>query len=293
MVVTSLVAVAIGAACAAPARATTGWGDPAYMAIETDRIIDAMDVPTMDMNLTRWTREILPWFSAQGIVRAERPLALVRYTTFSGPQGNLVLGEADCAGARVFMTNRYVNPVSSRYGSVDMLFTLTHELAHVQQNALCTRAPGGIVESSAQLMALEVLAAMALDGNRWAGLAVLRELRSIALGTLELRAERGLPGADDTLATVSGTILTNAEQARVAEHLRSWERTPLLHAECLLDYAARPYRKLAAALDDDLVVTGLASPITHSRPWASRPTDGTLVVDSLAAFLDSASGLYE
>ena len=96
----------------------------------------------MDMNLTRWTREILPWFSAQGIIRAERSPALVQYTTFTGPQGNLILGAADCAGARVFMTSRYVNPVSSRYRSVDMLFTLTHELAHVQQNALCTRAPG-------------------------------------------------------------------------------------------------------------------------------------------------------
>ena len=94
------------------------------------------------------------------------------------------------------------------------------------------------------------------------------------------------------MATVSATVFTNAEGALVAERLRSWERTPLLHAECLIDYAARPYRKLIAALDEDLVVTGLATPITHSRPWASRPIDGTLVVDSLAAFLNSASSLY-
>ena len=60
----------------------------------------------------------------------------------------------------------------------------------------------------------------------------------------------------------------------------------------LLRYAVGPYRKLAAAFRRDLIVPGLATPITHGRPWESGPLDGTLVVDDLAHFLDVASELY-
>ena len=62
--------------------------------------------------------------------------------------------------------------------------------------------------------------------------------------------------------------------------------------ETLLQYAVAPYRKLATAFRRELVATGLATPITHGRPWASKPSAGTLLVDDLSAFLDAAAELY-
>lgn len=275
-----------------PSADAADFGDPAGVALETDRIIDGMAVAPLDLSLTRWTREIVPWFAAEGIVRLERQPARVRYVDFSGPQANLILGTADCRGAVVSISGRYANPVSSLYRSVDMVFTLAHELAHVQQNTLCERAPTDAVETSAQLMAFEVTAAMALDGNAWAGLALLRELRDLAVGKLRFDAERHLPGARARLDTVVAAIYTTPERAGAAQRTHYWARNPAQRKEVLLRYAVGPYRKLAAAFRRDLIVPGLATPITHGRPWESGPLDGTLVVDDLAHFLDVASELY-
>jgi hypothetical protein len=284
--------VALAAVFSAAPATAADLGDPARVALETDRIIDRMAVPPLDLSLTRWTREIVPWFAAEGIVGIERAPARVGYVDFHGRQANVILGTTDCRGAVVSISRRYANPVSSMYRSVDLVFTLAHELAHVQQNALCERAPSADVEASAQLMALEVTAAMALDGNAWAGLALLRELRDQAVGVLRFDAERQLPGAGVRLETVVDAVYSTAEQARAAQRTLYWARDPALRTEVLLHYAVSPYRKLATALRGDLVVTDLATPITHARPWASGPLDGTLLVDDLAHFLDVAADLY-
>jgi hypothetical protein len=286
-------AALVAALCVAPPAAPVDFTDPARVALETDRIIDRMSVPPTATNLAHWTREILPWFAAEGIVRVERAAERVRYADFTGSEAILVLGAADCRAGEVSISRRYVNPVSSAYRSVDMVLTLAHELAHVQQGPLCERAPTALVETSAQLMALEVMAAMALDGNSWAGLALLRELRDMAVGMLAYDAGRGIPGAREELESVSGAIYTSAERARAAQRKGVLARRPLLAEDAALSYAVAPYRKLAAAFRGDLIVTGLATPITHSRPWASRPTDGTLEVGDLARFLDLATELYE
>jgi hypothetical protein len=55
---------------------------------------------------------------------------------------NHVLGRsADCERADVWINGRYINPVSSMYRSLDLVWTLTHELAHVQQTGLRQTAP--------------------------------------------------------------------------------------------------------------------------------------------------------
>ena len=46
------------------------------------------------------------------------------------------------------------------------------------------------------------------------------------------------------------------------------------------------------ALDRDLNVHGLATPITDERPWERKPTNGTLRIDDLASFLAQADQLY-
>jgi hypothetical protein len=290
-VAAALVLVVPAFTMASPAAAAD-FGDPARVALETDRIIDQMSAAQAETSLARWTREILPWFAEQGIVTHERAPVRVRYVDFSGPLATLLLGTADCTGAVVSISGRYANPVSSMYRSVDIVLTLTHELAHIQQNALCERAPTGVVETSAQLMAFEVDAAMALDGNTSAGLALLREVRDIAVGMLQFDAERQVPGAQGRLETVCAAIYTSAERARAAQRTRYWERTPVSRKESLLQYAVGPYRKLATAFRGDRIVTGLATPITHPRPWAVGPTSGSLLVDDLAHFLDVAAELY-
>jgi hypothetical protein len=283
---------ALAVLSAAPTAAAADLGDPVQVALETDRIIDQMSVAPLDMSLARWTREILPWFAEQRIVREARAPVRVGYVDFESSLAIVLLATTRCREGVVSISARYANPVSSAYRSVDMLLTLAHELAHVQQNALCERAPSGLVETSAELMALEVAAAMALDGNRAAGLALLRELREIAVETLEFDAQRRGSDAKRALEAVRAAIYAPAEQARDEQRLRFWQRTPSVGRESLLAYAVAPYRKLVSAFRTDLVVTGLATPVTHSRPWASRPANGTLLVDDLAHFLDIAAELY-
>jgi hypothetical protein len=181
--------------------------DPAQVAREADAIIDRATVAPLVTDLQSWTNEILPWFAEERIVTRERAPTRVTYGDFSGKGANHVLGSTDCERAQVSINRRYVNSVSSMYRSLDLVWTLTHELAHVQQNSLCRSAPQADVETSAQLMAFEVDAALALNGNRWAGLALLRELRRAAVGMLQYDALRRLQGADERLQALCDEIL--------------------------------------------------------------------------------------
>jgi hypothetical protein len=285
--------VLVVAALFTPSTAVAAdFGDPARVALEADRIVDRMSIAPADTSLSRWTREILPWFGEERIVRRVRRPVHVRYVDFEGPLATMLLGTTTCSAGAVSISGRYANPVSRLYRSADLVFTLVHELAHVQQETLCRRAPTALVETSAQLMALEVAAAMALDGNTTVALALLHEVRDIAVGMLTFDAERHLPGARAKLDYVCAAVYTRAERARAAQRTRYWQRMPGGRTEGLLDYAVGPYRKLATAFRGDLVATELATPITHARPWASKPTRGTLLVDDLAAFLDTAAELY-
>jgi hypothetical protein len=289
---TSALVLAVAALFTPSTAVAADFGDPAQVALEADRIVDRMSIAPMDTSLSRWTREILPWFAEERIVGRVRPPAHVRYVDFGGPVATMLLGTTTCSAGIVSISGRYANPVSRLYRSVDLVFTLIHELAHVQQNTLCRRAPTALVETSAQIMALEVAAAMALDGNSAVALALLHEVRDIAVGMLAFDAERHLPGAEARLEGVCAAVYTRAERARAAQRTRYWQRMPVSRTESLLEYAVGPYRKLAAAFRGDVVATGLATPITHARPWASKPTQGTVLVDDLAAFLDTAADLY-
>jgi hypothetical protein len=288
----SALVLAVAALFTPSTAVAADFGDPARVALEADRIVDRMSIAPVDPSLARWRREILPWFSEQRIVGHVRSPTRLGYVDFDGPLATMLLGTTNCSAGVVAISGRYANPVSRLYRSVDLVFTLLHELAHVQQDTLCRRAPTGLVETSAQLMALEVAAAMALDGNATVALALLHELRDIAVGMLTFDAQRRVPGAEARLEYVCAAVYTPAERARAVQRSRSWQRMPGGRTESLLEYAVGPYRKLATAFRGDIVATGLATPITHARPWASKPTRGTLLVDDLAAFLDTAADLY-
>jgi hypothetical protein len=140
-------------------------------------------------------------------------------------------------------------------------------------------------------MAFEVDAALALNGNRWAGLALLGELRRLAVGVLQYDAIRRVQGADERLEALCREIYTPPELAEVAQRERYWADRPLARQANLLRYLVQPYRKLVFALDRDLNVHGLATAITDERPW-ERTTNGTLRIDDLASFLAQADQLY-
>lgn len=287
-----LVAIVVASLCAAPPAAAIDFRDPARLALETDAIIDRTAVAPLDMRLRPWTDEILPWFAEEGIVGVPRPPSRVRYASYGGRHATHVLGKTHCKSGSVSINGRFVNPVSSMYRSVDMVLTLTHELAHVQQNGLCERASSVLVETSAQIMAFEVDAAMALDGNAWAGLALLRELRSVAVGKLQYDALHRVRGARDALVRVRAAIYTKAELAQAAQRARYLAKDPAGGEATLLRYVVQPYRKLAKAVRGDRIVTGLATPGTSQRPWAAKLGSGSLWVDDLAYFLEHADELY-
>jgi hypothetical protein len=268
------------------------FSDPAKVAVETDAIIDRMSTPALNINLRLWTNEILPWFSEEGIVDSELPPARVRYVNFHGQDAIHVLGTTDCKRGVVSINARYANPVSSMYRSIDLVLTLTHELAHVQQERVCNSAPVDNVEASAQLMAFEVDAAMALDGNAWAARSLLVELRTVAYGVLQYDALRGVPGAQAELVTVRAQIYSPPEQAALAQLVHSWADDPVGREQALLRYDVEPYERLVRALETNLLVADLALPIKSWQAGERTPTNGTLSIDDLALFLDDARDLY-
>jgi hypothetical protein len=282
---------ACASALASPALAVE-FTDPARLAVETDAIIDRVSTAPLDLSLPRWTAEILPWFTEEAIVRVEREPVRVAYADFGGRSAEHMLGGAHCRSGVVLINARYANPVSTLYRSVDMVLTLTHELAHVQQDGLCERVSTAALETAAQLMAFEVDAAMALAGNVWAGLALLRELRALAVGVLVYNAQRGVAGAREQLDRVTAAIYTGEERARVAQHERYRSKSPAESEENLLTYLVKPYRKLVAAFQNDTIAIGLATPVTHQRPWAAPPTGGSLWLDDLAYFVTHAAAIY-
>ena len=273
---------------------------------ETERLLERFSAlidelpptssPVRQRDLKLWVREILPWFQTEGVVaRVVVPRTLSsRAFTGDGFANDHLLAAGSCWFDSVLLNRRVFSPVSSWYGRPDFLATLVHELAHVQ--GICIGSDTLQVEASAQMAALEVMAAMANDGNEPMAISLLFELRRMCLDALEGEAW-GNPARQQSVRGLDRRVMHNAlAEARNAQAERYWrgskERSRQLR-DVLNSYAEVPLQRIVAALHTGSV-WNIQLPIND--PGRGGSTSGPLKrlrIDDLSYFLAHADAIVE
>src|SRR3990167_8823830 len=132
--------------------------------------------PTVE-DIQNWVVEIYPMFAYNGIAPRIEPPENVGVAIYRDPRRhNHILGQSNCTDSAL-LNYRMFNPVSAWYDNPSFLPTLTHELAHTLQGDLCDN--GSIIENSAQIATLEVLASLANRKNDLVLLPLIDELSSV------------------------------------------------------------------------------------------------------------------
>src|SRR5574341_712396 len=111
-----------------------------------------------------WAAELLPMYEYEHLSQDTLvPEEILPEFMADGDYHNRVLGHTDCK-TTVYLNLRALNRFSDWSNHESVLWTLTHELAHMQQGDLCS-LPTKEVEMTAQVMAAEVLSALANQGS--------------------------------------------------------------------------------------------------------------------------------
>lgn len=155
------------------------------LALRFDRLNDALDKteyrPAVNSEeALEWAKEIMPHFSYNGLRQAAIPNKLTFMEYGDGRSHNHIAGQSDCRDM-VRLNARMGNEHSPWGNKAMFLPVLVHELAHIVQGDMC-RNNREDVETSAQIMAFEVMASMANSGNREMVYGLLDELKDVSLG---------------------------------------------------------------------------------------------------------------
>lgn len=223
------------------------WDIPSedFTGDRADQVIHG--IKTNSRALVQWTIEIVPYFVREGVVGKARYPSMAAYKTGLTDRYHFhIAGQAMCVFHGGYWLNyRYHNPVSP-WADRNEFATLVHELGHVQ--GICG-PPTDIMETSNQVVCVEVLASMANDGNAYATKALLEELTDFAMGYLWVQAqEAGVPWLYEWFADL---VIYNSfeERARRWRSRAYWEdRDEDLHY-VITAYSERPYRWAMAAID--------------------------------------------
>jgi hypothetical protein len=154
--------------------------------LEIDSVVDQLpsnafaQVTTIE-DVQLWVKEVVPYFEYEDILDEAIYPTSVQFVYFDGGREHLhVLGKTYCSSLKVELNARYKNSITPLYGTPDVLGTIVHELAHVQ--GICGLSGRLDSEVTAQLMTLEILAAMVNKGTIQALGTFLNELRDMLYG---------------------------------------------------------------------------------------------------------------
>lgn len=165
----------------------------AALALRFDKALDKVDQPHFDntnRGLLNYSKEIIPQFSYEDVVKYVRWPEILEFKIFEdGVRANHVLGTSNC-DTKAFLNGRYEID-TSKWKRGQELFTLIHELAHIQQGEeICDTKGTELVENSAQVGAMEVAAGLANQGNPEYFWAAVNELRRMAIRSAEYLATK-------------------------------------------------------------------------------------------------------
>ena len=275
-------------------------------------------------DMTEWIREIVPFFEYEGITDTEQEIGETGGLVYPTPEiadyqdglyHNHVLGLSEVFGEGITLNGRITNPKSSWYARTDSIATLIHELAHAQGIKFSNSNIDE--ESSAQLVTLEILAAMSNKGNRKTIPPLLDELSGMSLAAanyIALDENRESEFKKDRNAIFTDPLM----QANFAKAERYWEEDPDHLKKILFSYNFVPINELIKGLNNQNRIDGvympsnwlanminspsygytagyyaervsIASPVATSTPFPSEP----LKIDDLAYFFANAEELSE
>lgn len=213
---------------------------PEKLALKIDTILDK-ETPleiTEDDLVNKWPKEIAPYFEYEFLTNGEAKIPKVQFFEATDAFHCFhILGFTfvfDQSGS-IFLNDKFRNNVSPKYHSIQSLVTLVHETAHIQGGEF-TGMDAVVCEKNAQLATLEVLAAMANHGNKYARQALLDELRDISLGVVLHRAIKSsdMTGYRNLAARIYG-------QER-DKGMRRWDQVGLSKLEdILMKYSVSVY----------------------------------------------------
>lgn len=212
---------------------------------------EAFAVITTEDDLDAWTAEIVPFFGYEAITGPDEggygytypTSAEFDYFTERGSRGeHHILGMANCISGELWINGRFGNPVSAWYESRTVLAVLVHELAHIQ--GICWSPTS---EQSAQLVTLEVLAAMAVKGNEAAFAALMDELRDMSLAAAQALALRD--DRMDDYQALAGELIDDAfGLASLDKAMRYWSADTSELERILRLYSYEPIQSVTTAL---------------------------------------------
>lgn len=249
-----------------------GFDEAADLAKRFDRMVDRIDASdwsagkATDENMTDWAYEITPMFTYEGLV-TEGNATFDFFTNpfFDGYNHNHIAGRSDCA-TYVLLNARYKNKFSGWYQKNLWPVVLAHEIAHAQQGASCDREYNtqDNIENSAQIMAWEVMAAVANQGSKEAVLSMAYELRASALSAAAAMA--GFEDRQDDYDSLIDDIFEGDahETARRAKGMRFWS-SDLEQLEALrMRYSWTPLNLVFEARNEGTIYQLSVSNDTHS-----------------------------
>lgn len=191
-----------------------------------------------------------------------------------------VLGTADCEDpekSAVGINVRFYNPYSPWHEKGWLqVSTLVHELGH-SQNVSCTE--GENMETATQLATIEILAAMATHGNKWALLPFLREVQGFAYDWLYLQhlEKRKDAGFDSFRKVIEETADNYYDIARFDKSVSFWRSRREELVGLLGKYGSRPHIYLSEALN--------TAPLYLTRPLPLLGRQGNLRLNDTAYVL--------
>jgi hypothetical protein len=206
------------------------------LALRVDAVLDSMEPPEFaseDID-PFWTYEIAPFFEYEGLLGPGDDLfdpSLLDYTPpevvwdpqVDGVSHNHLLGYTYCEN-QVFLNIRVINHVSAWYGwERNPIATLTHEMIHTLGGDFCAPFDSETAESTTQSATLEVLAALANQGNRAALYSLLLELKDAAEDVVlaQALADDDLDGFREFRRQLDPSA---TEEARFEKSMRFWSK---------------------------------------------------------------------
>lgn len=236
----------------------------AGLAERFDKALDRLPTPDFDntlRGLKEYANEIIPQFEYEGIIYRSKWPEIIGFKLFdnNGINANHVLGVSNCSN------EAYVNARMGMYTSVwrktEELFTLIHELAHVQQGEkLCEEKDTMLVENSAQIGAMEVAAGLANQGNPQYFYAAVNELRRMAIRSAEYLA--GKENRIDDFMKLENKLSPGAiAQARFEKDERFWNAQGWEKDRVYMTYGLIPLEMIINAIRNHaMVIDNLAFP---------------------------------
>lgn len=241
-----------------------------------------------------WEATILPLFESEGI--SPRPVKLAKdINNIFTHMVDTSLGGSDCTFLAE-LSDKFIKTPLWRWR--DMLpWSEAHELAHLVQGVECAGARASIKEQSADLMAIEILAALANPRKKFdknirtaATRSLLFGLRNMALDTVEMLAIDA--GRRELFKALEKEIMTEPwEQEFIWRNDKSWQINPGLHVYIRRFYGEYPFewivnaRKNRTDRIENLNMPGVTPP--NKRPadyFYKGPDSPPLILDDLMTF---------